>query len=316
MDMLDDEAREQYQELQREVQEDDTYTVSDAEWADVVSGSLTDERLNLDKKIEGVIIAFASVGTWRGPRQGYQILGSNIADILYSQCDDAEWYGDSYNIRGRMIHHDGMNYALYRIAKDRSEAERIADKIYSGEIDEVGFRKSTRDLEIPQPSEGCVAVFCTQIGAILLYQTVCLTLSRRPGYPFIAHTPFPFLSASPCTRFASRFLFCEIDCRLPALSRTAFGWLAENLPPRTKRRVYFPHPPCLARPSIPQAEKQSAFGTGLPEGKKRNLNLYRHERNEQDRRNDGRGGNAPGQEIQIHVAGAAAIGLRVLPRFR
>ena len=65
MDMLDDEAREQYQELQREVQEDDTYTVSDAEWADVVSGSLTDERLNLDKKIEGVIIAFASVGTWR-----------------------------------------------------------------------------------------------------------------------------------------------------------------------------------------------------------------------------------------------------------
>lgn len=31
MDMLDDEAREQYQELQREVQEDDTYTVSDAE---------------------------------------------------------------------------------------------------------------------------------------------------------------------------------------------------------------------------------------------------------------------------------------------
>ena len=92
--------------------------------------------------------------------------------------------------------------------------------------------------------------------------------------------------------------------------------LAENLPPRTKRRVYFPHPPCLARPSIPQAEKQSAFGTGLPEGKKRNLNLYRHERNEQDRRNDGRGGNAPGQEIQIHVAGAAAIGLRVLPRFR
>ena len=114
MDMLDDEAREQYQELQREVQEDDTYTVSDAEWADVVSGSLTDERLNLDKKIEGVIIAFASVGTWRGPRQGYQILG--------------------------------MNYALYRIAKDRSEAERIADKIYSGEIDEVGFRKRTRSL--------------------------------------------------------------------------------------------------------------------------------------------------------------------------
>lgn len=156
-----------------------------------------------------------------------------------------------------MIHHDGMNYALYRIAKDRSEAERIADKIYSGEIDEVGFRKrtrssirmspiftagrsgaasctlesGTRDLEIPQPSEGCVAVFCTQIGAILLYQTVCLTLSRRPGYPFIAHTPFLFYPLRLVPGSQAACLFCEIDCRLPALSRTAFGWLAENLPP-------------------------------------------------------------------------------------
>ena len=81
-----------------------------------------------------------------GRRQGYQILGSNIADILHSQCDEAEWYGDGYNIRGRMIHHDGTNYVLYRIAKDRDEAERIAAKIYSGEIDEEGFRWRTRSL--------------------------------------------------------------------------------------------------------------------------------------------------------------------------
>lgn len=74
------------------------------------------------------------------------------------------------------------------------------------------------DLEIPQPSEGCVAVFCTRIGAILLYQAVCLTLSRRPGYPFVVHTPFPFLSASPLFRLVpgpqAACLFCEI--RLPA----------------------------------------------------------------------------------------------------
>ena len=62
------------------------------------------------------------------------------------QCDEAEWYGDGYNIRGRMIHHDGTNYVLYRIAKDRDEAERIAAKIYSGEIDEEGFRRRTRSL--------------------------------------------------------------------------------------------------------------------------------------------------------------------------
>ena len=55
-------------------------------------------------------------------------------------------YGDGYNIRGRMDHHDGTNYTLYRIAKGRDEAERIADKIYNREIDEEGFRRRTRSL--------------------------------------------------------------------------------------------------------------------------------------------------------------------------
>lgn len=143
---LDDAARDYYQDFLREEMDNEAYEVSEEEWADEVYSHLTDERTNLNKEIEGVIIVFATVGTWQGARQGYQILGNNIAAILYSQCDDAEWYGDGYNIRGRMTHHDGTNYALYRIAKDRDEAERIADKIYNGEIDEAGFRKRTRSL--------------------------------------------------------------------------------------------------------------------------------------------------------------------------
>ena len=35
---------------------------------------------------------------------------------------------------------------IYRIAKDEETAERIAAKIYNGEIDERGFRKLTRSL--------------------------------------------------------------------------------------------------------------------------------------------------------------------------
>ncbi len=138
-DRLDDNARERYQEFQREVQDDNTYIVSEEEWADEVYGYLDDERHNLNKHIDGVIMVFADLGLWYGRRQGYQILGSNIADILHSQCDEAEWYGDGYNIRGRMIHHDGTNYVLYRIAKDRDEAERIAAKIYSGESTRKAF---------------------------------------------------------------------------------------------------------------------------------------------------------------------------------
>lgn len=142
---IDDEAREYYQESQREYLEDEDYTVSDEEWGEEVNSWLDDERFNLDKEVDGVIIAFGDLGLWRGRRQGYQILGSNIANILHSSCEDCEWYG-SYNIRGKMAHHDGTNHVLYRVAKSREDAERIADKIYNLEIDEVGFRKLTRSL--------------------------------------------------------------------------------------------------------------------------------------------------------------------------
>ena len=108
---MDDEAREYYQDCQREYLEDDGYTVSDEEWGEEVYRWLDDERMNLNVQVDGVIIAFGDLGLWRGRRQGYQILGSNVADILHSSCDDNEWYGDGYNIRGRMAHHDGTNYA-------------------------------------------------------------------------------------------------------------------------------------------------------------------------------------------------------------
>lgn len=144
--LLDEKARADYRNFRCETSDDTNYVVSDEEWADEVYSWLDDERINLDKEVDGVIMAFGDVGTWRGRRQGYQILGSNIAGILKTECEDAEWFGDGFNIRARMSHHDGTNYVLYRIAKDRDEAERIAEKIYFREIDEKGFRRRTRSL--------------------------------------------------------------------------------------------------------------------------------------------------------------------------
>ena len=72
-DRLDDNARERYQEFQREVQDDNTYIVSDEEWADEVYGYLDDERHNLNKHIDGVIMVFADL--WpeaRLPNTGQQ----------------------------------------------------------------------------------------------------------------------------------------------------------------------------------------------------------------------------------------------------
>lgn len=114
--------------------------------AKVINDNLSDERMNFDKLIDGVVMAFADLGFWNGRRQGYTILGHNINGIFSVSEDENEWYGDGFNIRGSLSHHDGTHYVLYRVAKDIDEAERIGELIYNREIDEVGFRKKTRSL--------------------------------------------------------------------------------------------------------------------------------------------------------------------------
>ena len=89
-DLLDETAKEYYQDSQREILDDDCYEVSDEEWTEEVYRWLDDERSNLNKEVDGIIVVFGNLGLWNGRRQGYQILGSNIADILKSQCDEAE----------------------------------------------------------------------------------------------------------------------------------------------------------------------------------------------------------------------------------
>lgn len=71
--LLDETAREYYQNFKREELDDDAYKVSDEEWSDEVYNELGDERQNLNKDVNGVIIAFGDLGLWNGRKQGYQI---------------------------------------------------------------------------------------------------------------------------------------------------------------------------------------------------------------------------------------------------
>ena len=114
---------------------------------------LDDERANLNKEVDGYIIAMAfrssmRYGVWGGAgRKGYKLCGTNVSDILTSGSDDAEWYGDGYNIRGEFADHDGNDSVIYRVAKSEYDAERIAAKIYNGQIEtEEQFRKATKSL--------------------------------------------------------------------------------------------------------------------------------------------------------------------------
>lgn len=114
---------------------------------------LDDEHANLDKEVDGYIIAMAfrssvQYGVWGGAgRKGYKLCGTNVADILTSSSDSAEWYGDGKNIRGEFSDHDGSDSVIYRVAKSEYDAERIGAKIYNGEIStEEEFRKATKSL--------------------------------------------------------------------------------------------------------------------------------------------------------------------------
>ena len=145
-DLFNKEWREEWTQYQREWREDDSYEPTDEEWYEEVTNTLGDEKMNLNKEIEGVIIAFADLGLWNGRKQGYRIMGTNINNIFDVSADHNEWYGDGNNIRSIHAHHDGTNYVLFRVAKNMESAKRICEKIYNGEIDEKGFRKRTKSL--------------------------------------------------------------------------------------------------------------------------------------------------------------------------
>jgi hypothetical protein len=95
---------------------------------------LYDERANLNKKVDGRILVIGDLGLWNGRTSGYKIINSqNIKDILNSNCDYVEWYGDGYNIRCTAHHHDGTNYYLYRIIREDRNIDNLLDAIDNGE---------------------------------------------------------------------------------------------------------------------------------------------------------------------------------------
>ena len=95
---------------------------------------LEDERYNLSEKVDGRILVIADLGLWDGRRQGYKILDNTISDILYDRDGEyLEWYGDGYNIKATVSHHDGTNFYEYRVIREDRNIENLLDAIYNGE---------------------------------------------------------------------------------------------------------------------------------------------------------------------------------------
>lgn len=108
--------------------------------------NLGDERCNLDVEVDGYIVAFANLGLWNGRVNAAKIIGTNVKDILYSNCDYVTWYCDVHNVRSEQIHHDGTNYIIYRVAKNKEEAEKLVRLVGYWDMSEEGFRRRTKSL--------------------------------------------------------------------------------------------------------------------------------------------------------------------------
>jgi len=107
---------------------------------------LDDERTNLDVEVDGYIVCFASLGLWNGIRNGAKLVGTNVKDILYDNCDFITWYCDVHNVRCDASHHDGTNHYLYRVADTKEKAERLIEKIAFKDMSEEEFRRATKSL--------------------------------------------------------------------------------------------------------------------------------------------------------------------------
>ena len=129
-----------------ESREEDGVEISYESYQDDCAIWLDDERANLDIEVEGYIVGFASLGLWNGRHNAAAIIGTNVKDILSSECDYLDWYADRYNVRCKAVHHDGTNHYLYRVAKTREQAERLVEAIAYEGMTEEQFRKRTKSL--------------------------------------------------------------------------------------------------------------------------------------------------------------------------
>lgn len=112
---------------------------------------LSDERANLNIKLNQPIIVIADLGLWDGRRSGYKLISSgNIRDCLYADADYAEWYVDKFgDLRATATHHDGANYYLYRVFKENiseEQMENFEEKIYKGICTRADINRYTQRL--------------------------------------------------------------------------------------------------------------------------------------------------------------------------
>ena len=83
-------------EFLEDINPDEEYTDEDIEQKvyEDVDTFYEDEILNLNKRLDGRILAIASMGLWDGRKTGYKILGNNLNEVVSCNisCDERHVY--------------------------------------------------------------------------------------------------------------------------------------------------------------------------------------------------------------------------------
>lgn len=151
LEQYEKDAREIILERDEELTEEDITDsmVSEEIWEDI-DFTYDAEMMNLDKTLDGRVIAIADLGLWHGRVSGYRILGDNLNEVVSFglSCDEREVYCDAYNVRAEGYHHDGRNHVLFREIREDRDIDRFLEKIYNNEEISTGvlnyYTKSLR----------------------------------------------------------------------------------------------------------------------------------------------------------------------------
>jgi hypothetical protein len=93
-----------------------------------------DELDNLNKQLDGRVIAIVDLGLWTGRHSGYKIGTTNLNEvIMMGNYDYIAIYSDGYNIRKDSSHHDGTNHMLFRMIREDRNIDNLLSKIYNNE---------------------------------------------------------------------------------------------------------------------------------------------------------------------------------------
>lgn len=109
---------------------------------------LDDEKhYNLNKPLNNKVVVIADLGLWDGRKKCYKFSGYNLNEIFnIGSWDEAHWYYDRYNIHCRHLHHDGVNYYMFRELKDDKFEDILCQKINDGTLTSKDITRYTKSL--------------------------------------------------------------------------------------------------------------------------------------------------------------------------